>query len=370
MVASIAMMKECHQATLVFPGTLDVNRAAAIQTVSMAQGLKRQGVAVGIVALRGQDQTQQGFNTEQFRFYHELSPKFSKFLSLVWPLVTPNRAGFLLTRHVGAAFIGSLLGSEVILELHQPLKRFGLKRLVIRKWFGFSPRAPHVVAITAALARDLESSWPELRGKVSVLPDGADVTDTPRTMTPTSRDRPAVAYAGHFYVGKGAELIPRIAEICSEIDFHLYGGSAEQFMEIHGQRDELPNLFFHTWIHPGCVGSELSRHEVLLLPNQRAVILENGVDIGPWTSPLKLFQYMAVGRPIVASNIEPIREILRDGENGLLCSPTNVEEWVSAIRKLISEPEISLRLASAAWKEVSEKYSWDARASTMLDLLR
>jgi glycosyltransferase involved in cell wall biosynthesis len=87
-----------------------------------------------------------------------------------------------------------------------------------------------------------------------------------------------------------------------------------------------------------------------------------------YTSPLKLFEYMASGRPIVASDLPVLREILSDGENALLCPPDSVEAFTAAIRRLRDEPGLGARLAEQAWRDV-QTYSWDERARRVSERL-
>ncbi len=72
---------------------------------------------------------------------------------------------------------------------------------------------------------------------------------------------------------------------------------------------------FTGWLPPASVTAELARAHVLVLPNTRTHTSER------YTSPLKLFEYLAAGRPIVASDLAAIREVLRDEENALLVEP-------------------------------------------------
>jgi glycosyltransferase involved in cell wall biosynthesis len=90
-------------------------------------------------------------------------------------------------------------------------------------------------------------------------------------------------------------------------------------------------------------------------------------------SPLKLFEYIAVGKPVVASRIGQIQDVVTDGRTGLLIPPGDQGELAAAIERLREDPELRMRLGAAA-SEAARHYTWErnARRVTALaeDLLK
>jgi glycosyltransferase involved in cell wall biosynthesis len=82
---------------------------------------------------------------------------------------------------------------------------------------------------------------------------------------------------------------------------------------------------------------------------------------------LKLFEYMAAGRAIVASDLPAIREVLTDGVNGLLVAPGDADALAAAIRRLAADAPLRLRLGAAAGKDASS-YTWGRRAERLEEL--
>jgi len=82
-------------------------------------------------------------------------------------------------------------------------------------------------------------------------------------------------------------------------------------------------------------------------------------------SPLKLFEYMAAGVPIVASDLPSIGEVLRHGENAWLVPPGNPKALAEGIRHLLENTNIAKALAQQAKEEVKQ-YTWNRRAATIL----
>jgi glycosyltransferase involved in cell wall biosynthesis len=87
-----------------------------------------------------------------------------------------------------------------------------------------------------------------------------------------------------------------------------------------------------------------------------------------YTSPLKLFEYMASGTPLVASDLPSTAEVIRDGVNGLLVPPSDAAALADALRRLRDDPALGQRLAAQAAREVQD-YTWDARARCILDFV-
>jgi glycosyltransferase involved in cell wall biosynthesis len=85
------------------------------------------------------------------------------------------------------------------------------------------------------------------------------------------------------------------------------------------------------------------------------------------TSPLKAFEAMAAGRPIVASDLPSSREVLRHGENAWLVAPDDAGALADGITRLLADDALSERIARTAFVD-SVAYSWDARARRLLDV--
>lgn len=86
-------------------------------------------------------------------------------------------------------------------------------------------------------------------------------------------------------------------------------------------------------------------------------------------SPTKLFEYMAMGRPIVASDLEQIGEILEHGRTGWLVQPGDCDDLAAGLKLLIKEPEIRSILAEEARSEVVANYTWKEHTRRIIEAL-
>ena len=176
-----------------------------------------------------------------------------------------------------------------------------------------------------------------------------------------------VAYVGALYDGKGMEIVLPLAHRCPDVNFHIVGGRVQDIEHWKSKAVGLTNIFFHGFYPHAQVFSIMKKMDVLLAPNLTAIKGYGGItDIGKWTSPLKLFEYMAAKKPILASDIEVLREVLVHEKNSILCDPDDSEAWQAGLSRLLSDRELADRLTSKAFADLTEKYTWSKRAEALL----
>jgi glycosyltransferase involved in cell wall biosynthesis len=94
-------------------------------------------------------------------------------------------------------------------------------------------------------------------------------------------------------------------------------------------------------------------------------------EVTAYASPLKLFEYMALGRAIIAPDAPNIREILTHEVDALLFEPNNPESLASAIRRLVGDGELRTRLGAAAADKIHrEDISWARNARRVISLVQ
>ena len=181
-----------------------------------------------------------------------------------------------------------------------------------------------------------------------------------------------VGYMGRFHtlgmekgLGDLAGAVCRLAGDASPrpVRLGLVGGPAERVDALREQiaaRGLPPDLILYAGqVPPADVPGYLRAFDVCTMPF-------------PWTehfayyaSPMKLFEYMASGSPVLATDLPSTAEILRDGENGLLVPPGDVDALAGALRRLRDDPALGERLAAQALRDV-QACTWEARARRIL----
>jgi glycosyltransferase involved in cell wall biosynthesis len=84
-----------------------------------------------------------------------------------------------------------------------------------------------------------------------------------------------------------------------------------------------------------------------------------------WLSPMKLFEYMASGTAVIASEVGQLAEVIHDGGNGVLVPPGNVPAMADALQRLIGEPSLRSRLGQRAREDAVRRHSWERYLSRL-----
>jgi glycosyltransferase involved in cell wall biosynthesis len=168
-------------------------------------------------------------------------------------------------------------------------------------------------------------------------------------------DRPLVTYTGHVNVTKGLDVVVAMARRLPEVDFCLVGASGSGFIETWA--NQLPNIRVVPWQPFDKVIEYLFASDILIQPPSSIPLKW----VGNTVLPMKLFLYLAAGRPILAPDLPDLREILVDRVNALLVAPGDVVSAVAAVKELLSDSELAGRLARAALHSAAG-LTWDARA--------
>jgi glycosyltransferase involved in cell wall biosynthesis len=237
-----------------------------------------------------------------------------------------------------------------------------------------------IVVVTRSMKDMLrERGVPE--NKVLVESNGVDTRTFPGTASQLqSRERLGldprrryVSFVGNFRalnvdrgLGTIVEALPRVIEVYPEVTFLFVGGPLEfakpYITELEkgnvGEEhymflDRQPYNEIHNW---------LAASDVLVHPVPDHPIYTN------ITSPLKLFEYMTAERPVVASDLPSIREVLVNEETALLFAPGDSGELADAFIRVLGDKGLAKRIAKKAKTEVRER-TWEARAARIKDWL-
>ena len=274
-----------------------------------------------------------------------------------------------------SVLIGARTTARLVYEFHHP--EIGWRRVLQQRLV--ENGAIKAVAISEALAHHL---WPEDRQLPScpvVLHDAAPVgiEVTERELKPQARKRAlpdtdlerfrsVAGYFGHLYEGRGIELILHVAADDPNIAFLIFGGNDGDIKRFES-RNNLRNVFIMGHVAPARAVKLMTLMDVLLMPHQRRVLIgRDDIDIAKWTSPMKMFEYMASGVPIIASKLPVLQEVLCHQHNALLAEPDAPAEWSNSLRSLVSDDELGRHLAHNARRTYLDEHNWVERARRLL----
>ena len=287
-----------------------------------------------------------------------------------------NHAGVMLARRLGIPLVLEFNGSEVWIADHwgRPLRR----RSLFQGIEDVNLRHADLVSVVSGALRDEVLARGVEPERAVVLPNGVD----PELYRPDLdgsevRARFGLAglcvagFIGTFGVWHGARVMARAAARVlrsrPQAHFLFVGDGVERRAaeEILAESGVLDRATF-TGLVPQEEGpAHLAAMDILVAPH-----VPNADGSRFFGSPTKLFEYLAMGRAIVASRLEQIGEVLEDGRTALLVPPGDEAALAAAILRLIDRPEERNRLGAAARGAAVSLHTWEARARGLLSRLR
>ena len=226
--------------------------------------------------------------------------------------------------------------------------------------------AGYIIHSHYAAAAYRRAGVPEAR--ILVAHNGADPSgeamtrQAARTRLGLTPERRIAVYAGRLNEEKGLEQILAMAHLRPEILFLLVGSEGDGPIERMAATHE--NVRAIPWAEPDFLPTWLQAADVLLIPPSQAPLqrFRNCV------LPMKLYAYLAAGRPILAPRAPDTAELLVDEENALLVPPDDAEVAAEALDRLLRDGALAERLAANA-KRLSAGLSWDRRAERITAFL-
>lgn len=266
------------------------------------------------------------------------------------------------------------LGHPTILEVHD--RPAGLAGPSLFRLFLRGRGARRLLVITEALRAWLEATYnTPLRPPFNVItPSGVDLEAYESLPSPSEArarlgwtEAFVAGYTGHLYPGRGLELMLELARRSPEIVFVWAGGEPEAVgaWATRLETDGIQNVRLLGFVPQRDLPMIHAASDVLLMPYQRAIAVSSGGDTAAFASPMKVFEYMAAGRPILSSDLPVFREVLNDA-NAILLDPQSVEAWEAALRSLAGDEALRRRLGEAA-RRGAGRFSWLERTRRALE---
>jgi glycosyltransferase involved in cell wall biosynthesis len=372
-----------------------MERANAIQTINTCHSLARRGIEVHLLVRKIDDKSDKeclnyyGLDSIKTLHLNRLKvPKnsaklmrftffFKSFFRIVLLSLTRKKLIY-YTRDLKFAyvysFIGKIFRAKTIFEAHTVSHRHTAE--IHTLYNGSQKLASHedlrhkmimegkiyrkingVIAITEHLKRQIQDDF-NPKCKIKVVRDAADPLEKPNADEKLN----GIFYIGQLYPWKGVDiLLKSMCLVNSGEILNIVGG-----LEYENDLENLKRLamllkienkvnFIGNIPHKQ-VAEYIKKAKICVIPLPFSQIAAY------YTSPMKMFEYLAAGKAIVASNLPSLTEVLKDGYNALLCKPDDPVTLADAINNLLRNGKLRIKLSENAWKD-SHKYSWDNRAA-------
>jgi glycosyltransferase involved in cell wall biosynthesis len=369
-----------------YPEQFTFNKAREIQTIHTCHALARSGCEVTLGAAYRPGVTSEGV-LDYFRltplpnlkivflprFIHFTTDFVISFQSLflkklknyVLKAKQTNGIDLIYTRHLKVAefCLKERFGIPLVFESHEVFslgqvdspEKF--KRLFEQEKYVYS-QIQGLVTISNHLKDYLQSQFP-IKCPMIRASDGVDL-GLFGSLNGSRTSRNQIIYTGSLFGWKGVDTIIKAMRYLPEQQLQIFGGSTREIAEKQALARKWKvqdRCAFKGYVSRAGLTDPLTHAYIGVLPNHREEISER------FTSPLKLFEYMAAGKVIVASDLPSIREIL-DDTKAYLCPPASPKSLAEAIQAVYRDPEVAKSRIHCA-QQAAQNYSWDCRAKTI-----
>jgi len=273
-----------------------------------------------------------------------------------------------ITRNFFTCFLLIILKKKIVFELHQDLK---VEARIVRflvKYLKFlnSRNIIKVIAISHGVKNEFLRKRIIKKNKLTVLASGSSIRS--KYTFDIKKKYFKIGYFGSLYESRGLNLVKRLAKIDKENFYYLYGDLKNiNHLKLNSFGKNIKICDYVAYKH---VPKELAKMDILILPYVSKVTAAGDVgNITNFTSPLKLFDYLCAGKIIICSNLNVLKEAIRNNINAIFIKNyQNIYSWKNEILKLKNQPNKQLIISKNNYK-LGKNYSLTNRAKKILKLI-
>ncbi len=367
---------------------MPTEKAHGYQIAKMCEEFARAGVEVELVVPKRHNNIKENafsfydlernfkikyINTSNFLKYTKTLKEIAFYLQSILFLIKTsflkiNKDVIIYTRNLEIAWFFALQKHKTIFEAHTwPESKKFLYKLFLKP-------IKNIIVISKGIKDEFLSNNLEYKN-ILVAPDGVDLErfDIDITKEEARRklnlplDKKIILYTGHLYKWKGVQILADSTKYLDRDTIVYFVG---------GTQDDRKNFLIHNKylinnkkiVSIPCRPNKemplwLKAADILVLPN----IADKKIS-SHYTSPLKMFEYMASKRPIIASDLPSIREILDESCASFFCSGDS-NNLSRAIKDLLANPKLQQKISQSAYIKV-QGYTWQKRAQKILDFIK
>jgi glycosyltransferase involved in cell wall biosynthesis len=211
------------------------------------------------------------------------------------------------------------------------------------------------------VTRDYIASLGLNRKLVTVIPNGVSPSDFSASPLPARSERaPVLLYVGTLADWQGLDIVikalPKILEQ-KTVRLQIIGRGRSRQRKMLAKQIRKLGVEEHVIVQPA-----VPHHEIPALIASADICVAplglNDRNVTQGACPIKLLEYMAAGRPMLASNMPIVRELVREDVDALLFSPNDPDDLARQTLTLLNDLELSTRLARSASERVLNKFTW------------
>jgi glycosyltransferase involved in cell wall biosynthesis len=288
--------------------------------------------------------------------------------------VLKSKPDLIYTRSLRGAFLANFFKKDVILELHF-LPTTGPSAWILKQ-LASGTYLKKIIVISEKLKTLVLSEHPYLSSvPIEVCHDAVDIdrfsvsninSTEQKNELNIDIQKKIVMYVGHLYEGRGINLIERLAKSLPDMNFIVIGGLEKDvlYRKHRLSKLQITNLYYYGFIPNANLHTYYQIADILIMPYEKKVSVSGGGDTSEWMSPMKTYEYMATGKPIISSDLPALREVLNES-NAILVEPDNVEDWKYHIENTLTNTILATKISFNA-RMCAESNTWNDRVSKIL----
>ena len=266
----------------------------------------------------------------------------------------------------------------VVLEVNAPLayERKVYNKLYFPKMARYFERRTYsladiIVVVSTPLKNFLASEYRIEKEKIHVIPNGVDLEKFDYKLEGDEIRKKydidgkiVIGFLGEFHSWHRLDFLINCFKNAASRneDIHLIligdGKSKNRLIEIARKSGILDKITFTGKIMHNEINKYIAAMDIAVTPN---VIF--------YASPMKIWEYMAMAKPVIAPETDNIKEIIDDGVNGFLFELNNKDDLVSSILKLAADENLRHTMGVNARQKIEQGYTWENNAKKVIDLI-
>lgn len=178
-----------------------------------------------------------------------------------------------------------------------------------------------------------------------------------------------IGYFGSIAPGRGMELMINLSKRMHKINFLIFGISKQDYEKYKFKFKKNTRLLKR--VDNDVALKYMEFCDILIMPYQKKnSVSEKKIDTTKWMSPIKMFEYLGSGSPMISSDLPVLKEVLKKNFNSLLCYPGSVNSWINSIEKIISNNRLEGKILFNAKKTIQNRYSWSIRVKKIIGIFK
>ena len=256
-----------------------------------------------------------------------------------------------ITRNFFLSLLLSIIKQKHILEVHDTMEIEGRVVRYLQKRLNFLnfSSLKKIISTTYTLKNFYKNYYKVDNKKIKVLHNASSINifKKPKFLP---KKKFKIGFFGTIYSSRGLELFISISNKDKKNKYYIFGGSKKDITKLKFQNKN-KNLHLHHYLPQKKYISALKKVDICLLPYSKKITVAGDVgDISNYTSPLKIFDYMKLGKIIICSELKVLREVLNKKNSIMVKQYNDPFEWLKEIENLKKRPFKQLEIRKNAFK--------------------